>query len=160
MAFCPNCGTETTGRFCPNCGTDMGQASGPAAGSSWAPPPPPPPAGGYATGGLSTNTASALCYVLGFITGIIFLVIAPYNANRTVRFHAWQSIFLNIAALIIDWALRILFYQILHFSFMGLVHLFWLVVWIYMIFSTYNGRTIKLPVIGDFAEKQGGNVRR
>ena len=43
--------------------------------------------------GMTDNVASALCYALGFITGILFLVLAPYNQNRMVRFHAFQSIF-------------------------------------------------------------------
>jgi hypothetical protein len=52
-------------------------------------PPSGPPA---AAGGMTDNVASALCYVLGLITGILFLVLSPYNQNKTVRFHAFQSI--------------------------------------------------------------------
>jgi uncharacterized membrane protein len=134
-----------------------GQAS---SQQTWTAPPPP----SYANPGLSENTASALCYILGFITGIIFLVLAPYNTNRRVRFNAWQSIFLNVAALIIDWGLSIILHGILHLwvlggVLMGLVHIFWLVVWIYMLVTTFNGRTTRLPIIGDLAEKQAGNVR-
>src|SRR5579872_6213198 len=99
MAFCPNCGSQVSGRFCPNCGTDVG------AGPSSAPPPPgagayvpptPPPGSIARAPGLADNVASTLTYVLGFITGIIFLIISPYNRNRTVRFHAFQSIFASI----------------------------------------------------------------
>ena len=46
---------------------------------------------------MTDNVASALCYLLGLITGIIFLVLTPYNRNPVVRFHAFQSIFLNVA---------------------------------------------------------------
>jgi uncharacterized membrane protein len=42
---------------------------------------------------------------------------------------------------------------------MSLVDLFWVVVWIYMIFTTYNGRMVKLPFIGDYAQNQAGTVR-
>ena len=45
---------------------------------------------------MTDNMAGALCYLFGFITGILFLVLAPYNQNRDIRFHAFQSIFLNI----------------------------------------------------------------
>jgi uncharacterized membrane protein len=139
----------------------MGVAAGAGSRPAWS-----APAGGSTvTGsGLSENTASALCYVLGFITGVIFLLVAPYNTNRTVRFHAWQSIFLSIAAVVINWALRLIFFHVLHFwilgaTIMSLVDLFWVVVWIYMIFTTYNGRMVKLPFIGDYAQNQAGTVR-
>ena len=40
--------------------------------------------------GVSENVASLLTYVLGWITGIVFLLVE--KENKTVRFHAWQSI--------------------------------------------------------------------
>ncbi len=45
---------------------------------------------------MSENVASALCYFGGVVTGIIFLILAPYNQNKLVRFHAFQSIFLFV----------------------------------------------------------------
>ena len=51
---------------------------------------------------MSSNVAGLLCYILGFITGIIFLVIEPYKNDKFVRFHAFQSIFFNVA-LIVFW---------------------------------------------------------
>ena len=51
---------------------------------------------------MTDNMAGALCYLFGFITGILFLVLAPYNQDRNIRFHAFQSIFLNIAWVIIS----------------------------------------------------------
>ena len=79
MPHCTKCGTEVaaTAQFCPVCG--QAQAGIPAA-------PTPPLAAGT---GITENTAAALSYVLGWITGIIFFLIdkRPY-----VRFHAAQSI--------------------------------------------------------------------
>jgi uncharacterized membrane protein len=46
---------------------------------------------------MSINTAGALAYVAGIITAILFLVIDPYKSDRFVRFHAFQSLFFNIA---------------------------------------------------------------
>ncbi|WP_318010792.1 hypothetical protein [Bacillus sp. RAR_GA_16] len=40
--------------------------------------------------GLEENVAGLLTYVLGFVTGIIFLLIE--KENKFVRFHAMQSI--------------------------------------------------------------------
>jgi uncharacterized membrane protein len=134
----------------------MAAAEAPAAGS-------PPPASAYqpaATAGMTDNVASALCYLFGFITGVLFLVLAPYNQNRTVRFHAFQSIFLNVAAIFLSFALSIMF-AMLHFigAFFGLFlgPIIWLAffcLWLYMMFSAYQGKTVVLPVIGPLAQKQ------
>src|SRR5581483_12059622 len=99
MAFCANCGTQASGAFCPNCGAAMGGAApNPNAGAGGYVP---PAATAAPAQGLETNVASALCYLLGLVTGIIFLVIAPYNQNKTVRFHAFQSIFAHIAVIVL-----------------------------------------------------------
>lgn len=58
---------------------------------------------------MSDNLAAALCYVLGFLTGILFLVLEPYNKNKLIRFHAFQSIFLNLALVVVDIGLTIVF---------------------------------------------------
>src|SRR5579864_2292544 len=94
MAFCANCGTEVSGQFCPKCGSSVSGAApigGPAPVSSSA---------------MATNLASALCYFP--LIAIIFLLIEPYNKDRTVRFHAWQSIALAVVLIIVRIALGIL----------------------------------------------------
>ncbi len=161
MAFCPNCGTQATGTFCPNCGANVGAAAGSAAGagtgSSYVPPGSP---SSVQAPGLTENVASALCYLFGLITGIIFLVLAPYNQNKTVRFHAFQAIFGHIALIILGIVLSIVFGMIAvatHGFGLPLFPLFWLLVlilWLYMMYSAYNNKKVKLPVIGDLAEKQ------
>ena len=116
---------------------------------------------------MADNVAGALCYVLGFITGIIFLVMAPYSQNRAVRFHAFQSIFLSLTYFVI----RVVFGGMIlgnvlftgyHFGTMWMLYgLFWtlfglgcLLLWIVLIVQTYQGKTIVLPVIGPLAQKQ------
>jgi uncharacterized membrane protein len=112
---------------------------------------------------MQNNVASALCYVLGLITGIIFLVVAPYSQDRAIRFHAFQSIFLNVAVIAVDIALGIFFRTVLFtFGFAGLlVGILWPVfglaclgLWVYLIVSAYSGKTVVLPVIGPLAQKQ------
>ena len=151
MAFCPNCGTQTTGAFCPNCGAGAASGTGPAAGAAYA-----PPAGTATTSGMSENVASALCYLFSFITGIIFLVIAPYNQNKTVRFHAFQSIFLGVAVIVIEiaWSIVSLITHGLGFLLYPLLLLFFFGLWLYMMWTAYNNKKVKLPLIGDLAEKQ------
>jgi uncharacterized membrane protein len=157
MAFCPNCGTQATGAFCPNCGVAVGGATAnPNAGAgAYVPPAATPQAQG-----LDTNVASALCYLFGLITGIIFLVLPPYNQNKTIRFHAFQSIFGHIALIVVGILLSIvlgLFAIVTHGFGFALFPLYWLCIvalWLYMMYSAYNGKKVKLPVVGDLAEKQ------
>lgn len=159
MAFCPNCGTQVAGTFCQNCGTSMAGGANPSSGSApggstpgYAPP---QPLAATSTG-MSENVAGALCYLVGFITGIIFLVIAPYNQNKFVRFHAWQSIFFNVAYIAV-WILVGFLTVVTHgigVLLYPLVGLGFFVLWLYMMYSAYNNKRIKLPVIGDLAEKQ------
>lgn len=114
---------------------------------------------------MTDNMAGALCYLLGFITGILFLVLAPYNQNRTVRFHAFQSIFLNIAW-VVTWIAATILSIVLHtIPILGaiisiLLHMAigigFFILWLYMMFKTYNNEKIVLPVIGPLAEKQAG----
>jgi len=156
MPFCASCGTQVDGKFCPKCGATIG-----AGGSA-----PPPASGPYAapaSGAMADNVAGMLCYVLGLITGIIFLVMEPYSKNRAIRFHAFQSIFLNLALIVFDIVFGIFFGILLRivglFGFLTLV--FWpifglgcLCLWLYLLFSTYQGKTIVLPLIGPLAQKQ------
>jgi uncharacterized membrane protein len=107
---------------------------------------------------MADNVASALCYVLWLLTGIIFLVIAPYNQNRTVRFHAFQSIFASIAVFVAEIALGIVF-SMLPFGLWFLWQFVWLAVlclWLFLIISAYQGKQVELPVIGALARQQAG----
>src|SRR5450631_3724944 len=94
MAFCASCGSQVDGSFCAKCGSPVGGAapSGPVM---------------QASGTMADNVASTLCYVLGLVTGIIFLVLAPYSKNPAIRFHAFQSIFLHVACIVVGVGLRI-----------------------------------------------------
>lgn len=150
MAFCPNCGSNVEGRFCAKCGTPVAE-QGPGA---------PPPIGASASTGLDNNVASALCYLVGFITGILFLVLEPYSRNREIRFHAFQSIFFNIAVVGLSILLTILT-MILPWFMGAMISLLSLVlwlgilgVWIYLMVKAYSGQKVVLPIIGPLAEKQ------
>lgn len=150
MAFCPNCGAQAVGAFCPNCGSAISAGPAAAAGASYARPV------AAARSGISENVASALCYLFGFITGIIFLVLAPYNQNKTVRFHAFQSIFLSVAVIVIDvaWSLVSVVTHGIGFLLYPLLMLCFFILWLYMMYTAYTNKKVKLPVIGDLAEKQ------
>jgi uncharacterized membrane protein len=100
-----------------------------------------------ATFGLDENIASALTYVLGFITGIIFILVE--KENKTVRFNAAQSIIVFLGLFIVGVVLSFI-------PFIGfLVFLIWiveLILWIVLIIKSYQGEKFKLPVVGDMAE--------
>ncbi len=114
---------------------------------------------------MTDNMAGALCYLVGFITGILFLVLAPYNQNRNIRFHAFQSIFLNIAWVILWFVVMIVSFAFHAIPFLGVfislvlefcLGIGGLIVWLYMMFKTYNGQKVVLPVVGPMADKQAG----
>lgn len=116
-----------------------------------------------ASSGMSNNVAGLLCYVFGWVTGLIFLLIEPYKNEKFVRFHAFQSIFFNVALIGVYIILAILG------VILGIIHLglllipLWLIVWvgilgtwILLMVKAYGNQTFKLPIIGELAAKQAG----
>lgn len=153
MAFCAKCGAQVNegAAFCQACGapTAAASATGQATGAA--------PAPAAASTGMTSNVAGMLAYILGVITGIIFLVIEPYKRDPFVRFHAFQSIFYWVACFVIGIALV----TILPFSMFPLIWLVRLAMvggWIFLMFKAYNNEKFKLPLIGDLAEKQSASV--
>ncbi|MGD0008254.1 MAG: DUF4870 domain-containing protein [Terriglobia bacterium] len=115
---------------------------------------------------MSSNVAGLLTYILGFITGIIFLVIEPYKNDKFVRFHAYQSIFFNVA-IIVFWIAYTISATILGYVSLGilavvmglvgvLISLAILAYWIFLMYKAYNNELYKVPFIGDLAAKQAG----
>jgi len=115
---------------------------------------------------MASNVAGLLTYILGFITGIIFLVIEPYKNDKFVRFHAFQSIFFNVA-LVVFWIAFTILTSILGFVSLGilaavmglvgiLISLAILAYWIFLMYKAYNNELYRIPFIGDLAAKQVG----
>ena len=161
MPFCANCGSAVEGRFCAKCGAPMGATP---AGGSPAPAYNAPPPGPVAAAGLTDNVAGALCYAVGFITGILFLILEPYNKKPFVRFHAFQSIFFCVAWIALSIALSIAFTilgTVLHMWLIFLplrllVSLVGFVLWLFCMYKAYNGEWFQFPIIGPMAAKQAG----
>lgn len=157
MAFCANCGSQVDGRFCPKCGAAAGVTG--SGGSATAPAAAPTSAG---AAGLAENAACALCYAVGFITGILFLVLAPYNQNRNIRFHAFQSIFYSVACIALGFVFG--FIAVLTGGWtLFLLPVFWLirlgmfVLWLVLLIKAYQNQKLVLPIIGPLAEQQAGS---
>jgi uncharacterized membrane protein len=147
--------------FCGRCGSPVAAAPG-------VPPPPPPPLPPQqqAAEGMTPNVAALLSYILGFITGILFLVLEPYKNNRFVRFHAFQSIFFSVA-LMAFWILWNTIFFSLGFisggflwSILGLIStligLAAFLYWLFLMYKAYNNERYMIPVLGDLAAKQAG----
>ena len=101
------------------------------------------------TTNLSANVAGLLCYVAGWISGIVFLVIE--QKNRFVRFHAAQSIIVFGALNIIHSLLNPIPVAGRFFSIV--IGIFAFVLWIIMMVKAYHGELFKLPLAGELAER-------
>ena len=116
------------------------------------PPPPRPP--GSAGIGMEENVAAALAYIP--IVGLIFLLIEPYNKNKTIRFHSFQSIFYCIAWVVVSSAMGILLFAMPYGMRMisSLVHLALFAGWVLMAVKAFQKDRFVMPIIGPIAEKQ------
>jgi len=99
--------------------------------------------------GLDENLAGLLTYVLGWVTGIIFLVIE--KDSKFVKFHAWQSIIVSGGLMVLSIVLG--FIPVIRW-FSGILSLVGLVLWILLMYKAFQGEMYKLPMVGDLAEKQ------
>ncbi len=159
MTYCAKCGSPVEGRFCAKCGAPA--AADPGAGGGGVPP---GPQGGTAGLGMEENLAAALCYIP--LIGIIFLVVEPYNKNRMIRFHAFQSLFYLAAWIVVGICLGIfgsILFAAMPFGLWQLwlllsrlVELALFVGLIILAVKAYQGQRFVAPIIGPLAEKQAG----
>ena len=100
--------------------------------------------------GLEENVAGLLCYVLGWVSGLVFVLLE--QENKFVRFHAMQSIYvfgtITVASIIIGWI------PIIGNVIAGLIWLLGFVLWIVLMIKAYQGTEFKVKWAGDFAERR------
>jgi uncharacterized membrane protein len=121
-----------------------------------------PPPGPAAAAGMTDNMAGALCYLVGFITGVLFLILEPYSKRPFVRFHAFQAIFFSVGWIFLSIALRIVFLIVgaamhMWLLFLPLRMIIWLagfILWLFCMYKAYNGEWFQLPIVGPLATKQ------
>ncbi|MFC2005914.1 DUF4870 domain-containing protein [Chloroflexota bacterium] len=102
--------------------------------------------------GLAENVAGLLCYVLGWISGIVFLIIEPQN--KFVRFHAFQSIIVFGVITLIGIVFSPI--PVLGGFMTWLASVVGFILWIILMIMAAQAKKYKLPVVGDLAEKWAG----
>lgn len=151
---CEYCGVDLIAgaAFCASCGRPARSAGAFSTNGAQ-----PPPASSRA---LQSNVAGSLCYLLGFLTGIFFLLADPYRRDHFIRFHAFQAIFLSAACLAAFFILFMLLAIVPGF----LGHVVWLLypifslgfflLWLVLMYKAHNREQFRLPVIGELAARQ------
>ena len=109
---------------------------------------------GKSSTGMQPNLAALLAYVLGLVTGLVFFLIE--KESRFVKFHAMQSIAFSLVLFMAG--LIMAFIPFIGVMGGALLNLAGLVVWVILMVKAYQGDWFKLPVLGDFAEKQAGGA--
>lgn len=108
-------------------------------------------------GGIADEMAGGLCYILGPLSGALFLFWGRYRENRFVRFHAWQSIFFSLGGLLLitltagtSVLLPLEYVSLAMFATFG-----WMLVltplWFYAMLQALNAKEWNLPLAGTMA---------
>lgn len=177
LTSCPQCSAQMPGTaaFCPGCGRSM-----------LSPPVLDPPMQGQSTqgqpmpvqpmqtearaqgrvGAFPEGIAGALAY-LTFLPAVVFLILDPYSKNRFVRFHSVQCLLLWGASVLFAIALKLASVVLFIIPVLGPL-LVWLVstvvvlaavvIWVVLVVKALQGEMFKLPLLGDFAAQQAGDL--
>lgn len=105
--------------------------------------------------GLAENVAGLLCYVLGWVSGLVFILLE--HESKFVRFHAAQSVIvfgvLSIASAILSSI------PVIGWIFGAGLGIVMLVLWIMLMVKAYRGEKYKIRWAGDLAEKWAGQIK-
>jgi uncharacterized membrane protein len=164
---CPQCHAEMPDDvvFCPGCGRRMWVPGQEASKSAPRPPAVGTPAASTSDATISSrpkdNLIAASAYIT-FIPAAVFVLVEPFKRNRFIRFHAFQSIFLAVATILIAIAIRILYSVLTVIPVVGyllawlvipVALLGWGIIWVVLVVKALQGEPFKLPFIGSLAEK-------
>ena len=104
---------------------------------------------------------AALSYLLGVITGVIFLYVEPYNRDEFVRFHARQSIIFSVAWFAVQ-IIAGVFIAVMPRPISGLLaFLLWIfnigtaIFWVILMYKAYTGERYRIPELADWADSLG-----
>jgi uncharacterized membrane protein len=135
-------------RFCGRCGAGQPLAGGPSPGFR-------PGAGPDPIANITPRTASILCYVpwVGWIAAIIVLASERFRANRDLRFHAFQGLYLFVAGLMNQWVLKTLPWPFPHGQLYNLVELALVIMSVFMMVKAAHEQVYSLPLFGELAAR-------
>ena len=164
MPYCTQCGNEvkTGDLYCGSCGSRQEQAGASSGPNPWQ-------AGGAGTSSqkdslafFTNRNASLFCYLpwVGWIASIIVLAADKFREQREVRFHAFQGLYLFVVWLFVDWV----FGPLTGFSgstrvMEKLMKIGLVATSLFMVVKTSQGETIRLPVLGELAERSVSEQR-
>ena len=159
MPFCNKCGAEVQpgDSFCGRCGAQQSplgtQASKPKQSSK----------GTEFFSNIDAQTASVLCYIpfLGWIFSIFVLSAERFRQNNTVRFHAFQGLYLFVAWLVYDWVIEGILYEAIPRAYLitRAVKLALIAGWIFLLYKTSQRKVVRIPFIGELADKSVAEQR-
>ena len=145
MPFCSQCGNQVgaTEAYCRQCGGR--QPVEPATSLSGTDP----------LAGIQPRTASILCYIpgIGWIASIVVLASEKFRRDRTVRFHAFQGLYLFVAWLMEDWVLRPMFRMAPELHIHGIIEALLLGMSIFMMVKAAHEEAYPLPLFGELAQR-------
>jgi uncharacterized membrane protein len=162
VKVCATCGGQMPedGAYCPICGksaSDRQPSSTVASADA---------AAGMRSRGLPANVAAMLCYLpigpVGVTASVVFLVLEPYKGDRYVRFHAFQSLLLAVAMIVVSAGLSIVvgivhfispFLMIVFVPMWGLLWLAGFIVAVVLMIKAYHNEMFQLPYLGSLAER-------
>ena len=109
-----------------------------------------------------TKPIAALTYILGFVTGIVFLYLEPYNQDEFIRFHARQSIAFSVVVFAL-WVIFGVFIAILPPA-LGrllagietLINLGLAIFWLFLMYKAYTGERYRIPELADIVDNIAG----
>ena len=102
--------------------------------------------------GLKKNTAGALTYVLGPITGVIFLIL---EKDKFVRFHAMQSIVTFVVLFVLQWVLGLTIILLILVPLVGIISF---ILWLVLIYKAWQGEEWEVPVLGKIARNMAAKA--
>ncbi len=143
MPYCSQCGNavQHSDLYCAKCGSRQAGAT----------------AARDLAAGFSPRTASILCYLpwAGWIAAVVVLASNSFRNNRTVRFHAFQGLYLFVAWLIVQWVFKpfAFFMPGPHFPIVPILQFALLVVSVFMMVKASHEEVYSLPVLGELAER-------
>ncbi len=104
---------------------------------------------------------AALSYLLGFVTGLIFLYLDPYDKDDYVRFHARQSIVFSAAIVAASIVVSVFIAVLprglgaLLSGIWGLICIALAVFWVFLMYKAYSGERYRIPYLADWADGMG-----